>query len=175
VSFIISCDNYLASRTGRYEWRSIRYHKALDWLKAAGLHDCHTLFDVGAGWTEFDYALRTYGGSKCRYIPVDGGIDGTNLELWTPPRMADWFVCLEVLEHLENPFQRLERMEDSVERGGGILLSTPNPATTDVLGMDPTHKTPIWDTELMHRGYQVEAVSFYGQPKDSLFATWRKA
>lgn len=175
MNFIVTCDNYLASRTGKYEWRSVRYHKTLDWLKAAGLHDCHTLMDVGAGWTEFDYALRTYANSRCRYIPVDGGIDGTNLETWIPPRQADWFVALEIIEHLENPWRLLDELEESCIRGGGIVISTPNPDTTDVLGMDRTHKTPIKAQELAMRGYDVFHTSFYGKEEDSLFATWRKA
>lgn len=165
---IASCDGYLAARTGKYEWRRIRYAAALRAMERNGLSHESTVFDVGAGWTEFDYLLRTEGNSRCRYIPVDGCIDGVNLEHWTPPRHADFFVALELIEHLLDPFRLLNEMISACS--GAVIVSTPNPLTTDVLGMDETHKTPIFPNDLVEHGFSVEVASFYGQPEDSLFA-----
>lgn len=179
-----SCDAYLGARTGKYEWRRIRYRAALlamqatgatwderSWRMDVGLKDEDTVVDVGAGWTEFDYCLRTEGHWRGRYIPVDGCVDGTDLEEWTPPRPAEWFVALELLEHLEDPGRLVRAMQAKATKG--IIVSTPNPMTTDVLGMDPTHKTEIHQRMLREWGFQhVLKKSFYGGKKDSLFALW---
>jgi hypothetical protein len=55
------------------------------------------------GRTELDVCLRTDHGWRGRYVPVDAWYDGVDLEDWTPPREADWFTGLEVLEHLKDP------------------------------------------------------------------------
>lgn len=165
-----SCDAYLGSRTGRYEWRSVRYRAALAAFSTIGLTDDSTVVDVGAGWTELDYCLRVDGRWRGRYIPVDGSIDGGDLERWSPPRAAEWFVALELLEHLYDPERLVKALQQSALKG--IVISTPNPATTDVLGMDPTHHTAIHSSMLMDWGFQYHSASFYGQPCDSLFAVW---
>lgn len=137
-------------------------------MKMHGLDDTMTVIDVGAGWTEFDYTLRAEYGWKGRYIPIDGGIDGTDLERWWPSRYVDWVVGLEIIEHMEDPQHLLDAMYHAATRG--VVLSTPNPRTTDVLGMDSTHKTPIEASWLRSQGLHVQEASFYGQPADSLFA-----
>lgn len=167
---IEEADNYLGKRSGCYEYRRVRYIAAVDLMKWAGLSDSQTIYDIGAGWTEFDYCLRVDGKFKGRYIPVDGGIDGTNLEEWIPPRRADWFVALELIEHLNDPGRLLFEMIDLADKG--VILSTPNPYTTDVLGMDDTHKTIVWPQYLQNMGFEVKSRSFYGKPNDSLFAYW---
>lgn len=184
-AFISSCDSYLEARTGKYEWRRVRYKaalKAIQWPQGGmmvgsippgavqGLSDDDTVFDIGAGWTEFDYCLRVDGASRCRYIPIDGCIDGVDLETWTPLRTAEWFVALELVEHLDNPERLIRTMQDAATKG--VVLSTPNPETTDVLGMDPTHKTEIHRELLFSLGFNVYRKNFYGGTDDSLFAVW---
>jgi len=179
-----NCDNYMHERTGKYEYRRIRYARAGDWVignamsQGQQIHDM-TIFDIGAGMTEFDYWLRTEQDWRGRYIPIDGGIGGDahNLEVWTPPREAHYFVALEILEHLDN-WERLVRvMQDHAKIG--IVISTPNPRTTDVLGMDPTHKTEVHAEALRDLGFWVEEDTFYGgvfsngEP-DSLFGVWTR-
>lgn len=168
MTHLAACDDYLAARTGKYEWRAIRYRAAADLMMTIGLDDSMTVMDIGAGWTEFDYCLRAEYDWKGRYIPVDGGIDGTDLEKWTPSRTVDWMVGLEIIEHLDNPGRLLDHMWSFSMIG--VVLSTPNPRTTDVLGMDPTHKTAISPFWLQRKGFTVREASFYGQPCDSLFA-----
>lgn len=165
-----TCDAYLGSRTGKYEWRAQRYRAALDAITENGLTDDDTLFDIGAGWTEFDYCLRAEYNSRCRYIPVDGAIDGTDLQEWTPPRKAEWFVALELLEHLDYPGYLIERMQAKATKG--IVISTPNPRTTDVLSMDPTHKVECHAWWLEAWGFTATESSFYGQPNDSILGVW---
>lgn len=168
TDLISACDDYLGARTGKYEWRRVRYSAAIEKMLSLGLSDDDTLIDVGAGWTEFDYCLRAEYGWRGRYIPIDGGIDGTDIETWVPPRSVDWFVALEIIEHLDDPFRLVRTMTQHARRG--VVMSTPNPRTTDVLGMDPTHKTPVEMRDLVLSGFSVEERSFYGQPDDSLFA-----
>lgn len=165
-----TCDGYLASRTGRYEWRAQRYRAAMKAMQELGLSHNSTVVDVGAGWTEFDYTLRAEGGYRCRYWPVDGCFDGTNLEKWVPPRKADFFVALELIEHLVDPWRFLAELQAKAQVA--VIVSTPNPLTTDVLGMDATHKTEIMPAHLEGEGFEVTINSFYGQPEDSLFGVW---
>lgn len=171
VEHIRKCDDYLNARTGKYEWREIRYKAALQVLKKLGLDNDCTVCDIGAGWTEFDFTLRTKGHSRCRYIPIDGCIDGVDLEQWRPPRQVEFFVALELLEHLEDPGRLVTAMQAKCSRA--IVVSTPNPSTTDVLAMDATHRTPITDSTLYEWGFNVRTKSFYGQPQDSLLGVWQ--
>lgn len=172
---IENCDNYLAERTGKYEQRAIRYRHAIQAMIAAGLDDTMTIMDVGAGWTEFDYCLRVEFGWRGRYIPIDGGIDGTDIETWDPPREVDWVVALEILEHIYTPYSQTKKLQEKARKG--MVFSTPNPRTTDVLGMDSTHVICI-DANLMRTsGFKVTEETFYGgrfsngEP-DSLFGIW---
>lgn len=188
-------DEYLAARTGTYAQRCVRYDAALGAMYEVGLFDISTVVDVGSGWGEFGARLHRgrsaeghhvgYSGgvwwqedvaaipsSRARYVPVDACIDGVDLERWTPPRDADWFVCLEVLEHLRDPIRLIDEMVARATRG--VVVSTPNPATTDVLGMDSTHRYPISQDILESCGFEVEPRSFCGQPDDSLFGVWTR-
>lgn len=165
---VADCDEYLNARTGKYEWRAIRYRAAATTMIMNGLTNDDTIMDIGAGWTEFDYCLRKEFDWRGRYIPIDGGIDGTDLEDWHPARLVEWMVGLEIIEHMEDPDVLLSRMWVSATKG--VVLSTPNPRTTDVLGMDDTHKSEIHASWLKERGFEVYEASFYGQPADSLFA-----
>lgn len=176
---IRSADQYLDSRTGCYEWRCERYDAAITFLYDAGLTDEHTVVDVGAGWTEFDHRLRAshptipngyHDGWRGRYIPVDACIDGTDLDRWNPPREAEFFVALEVVEHLIQPWRLLCALKRHATKG--VVISTPNPETTNVLGMDSTHRTAVPAYSLEAFGFHVETRSFYGKPDDSLFAWW---
>jgi hypothetical protein len=54
IPTVDNCDEYMASRTGCYEYRAVRYRKTARWLKKNGLDDTMTIVDVGAGFTEFD-------------------------------------------------------------------------------------------------------------------------
>lgn len=177
VPTIANCDNYMDERTGKYEYRAVRYRHAIDLMYSEGLNDSMTIFDVGAGMTEFDYTLRAEYGWRGRYIPIDGGIDGTDLNQWTPPREAHWFVALELVEHLNNWRGLVEKMLSNASQG--VVLSTPNPRTTDVIGMDPTHVVEVHPWELEAYGFRVSEETFYGgvfsngEP-DSLFARWTR-
>jgi hypothetical protein len=165
-------EEYLRSRTGCYDYRAVRYNAAVSRMVDMGLDDDSLVVDVGAGWTELDFCLRTDWGWRGRYYPVDGMLDGTDLESWVPPRRADFFVALEILEHLRSPGTLLENLIANANRG--VVVSVPNPRTTDVLGMDRTHVTVVREEMLCAHGLTVEEHSFYGKPRDSLFG-WRSA
>lgn len=167
---IAQCEAYLLSRTGTYEQRSVRYARAIGALFSFGLSDESLVVDVGAGWTELDYMLRTGFNWRGRYWPLDCAIDGTDLNAWEPGRDVDFFVCLEILEHLRNPTRLLLSLMSRARRA--IVCSVPNPSTTDVLGMDPTHVTKVGPDLFRALGFSVQEVSFYGRPADSLFAVW---
>lgn len=173
-----NCDHYMAEREGKYEYRAIRYRAAIDAMIAEGLDDSMTVVDLGAGMTEFDYCLRREYNWRGRYIPVDGGIDGTDIRTWTP-RSAHWFVALEILEHLENWVEVTQRMQKAATCG--LVISTPNPYTVDVLAMDPTHVVGIEPMALENLGFHVDNKRFYGGTygesafgNDALMGVWTK-
>lgn len=178
VPTIANCDNYMDERTGKYEYRAVRYRKAIDAMYERGLDNSMTIMDIGAGMTEFDYTLRAEYGWRGRYIPIDGGIDGTDINIWKPARKVHWIVALELLEHLNNPYTKLGEWRQASTQG--VVISTPNPETTDVLGMDPTHVCEIHANDLRTMGgMEVSEETFYGgiwsngRP-DSLFGVWTR-
>lgn len=170
-----ACDEYMFSRTGKYDYRAIRYRAACEILFAQGLSNDDTVTDIGAGWTEFDYCLRKEYDWRGRYIPIDAGIDGTDLNNWTPKRFTSFYVALEIIEHLHNPEAALSKMIET--SGKGVVVSVPNPRTVDVLGIDDTHFSVVTQGMLKNAGFTVEERLFYGgvfsdgEP-DALFA-WR--
>lgn len=169
------CDSYLAQREGCYEYRAVRYRMAARKMVQLGLDDTCTVADIGAGWTELDFCLRAEFGWRGRYIPVDGGIDGTDLETWTPPRTVDFTVGLEVIEHIHDWRRLLLMMAGASTRG--VLVSTPDPDKVDTFAIDPTHVAAIRADDLAGLGMTTRRVTLYGGVwsgggTDALFA-WR--
>lgn len=172
-----NCDHYMSEREGKYEYRAIRYRAAIDHLYAMGLDDSMTVVDVGAGMTEFDYCLRAEYNWRGRYIPVDGGIDGTDIRTWTP-RGAHFFVALEIYEHMTEWREVNARMQAAASRG--IVISTPWNAACDVIAMDPTHVVEVSANDLHEEGFVVERHNFYGgtygelEGMDALMGVWQR-
>ncbi len=172
-----SCDTYLNSRTGKYEYRAVRYRKAVEWLKRHGLTDDDTLVDIGAGWTELDYCLRKEYDWRGRYIPIDGGISNLDLNSWVPERQVEWFVGLEILEHLTEPERLVNVLQNSTVKGG--VVSVPDPAKVDVFALDSTHVTEVHETDLREWGFEVTSEQLYGGvfsegANDALMGWWLK-
>lgn len=175
MTTIAEHDEYLDERTGCYAYRAVRYSAAGTALHLAGLDHDHTVYDIGAGMTELDYHLRVALSWRGRYVPVDGSIDGTDLETWEPPRDVDYTVALELLEHLDDPGRLIAQLQAHTKRR--IVVSVPNPRTVDVLGIDRTHRTVVTREFLESYGFKVTEETFYGgvfsngEP-DSLFGIW---
>lgn len=187
---IAAADQYLSERVATYEQRCHRFDCTLEAMHGLGLRDTDVVFDIGAGDGHFGVRMHTgvacrpyllpsrdcvkgcIPRSRARYVPVDACIDGVDLDEWTPLRRADFFVMLEVLEHLHDPSRLLNEVVSRADVG--VLISTPNPETTDVLGMDATHVTPITRDMLECQGFHVEVASFYSKPEDSLFAVFSR-
>jgi trans-aconitate methyltransferase len=174
-----AADAYLNARVATYEQRCQRFDVALEAMHAHGLTDTDTVVDVGAGHGHFGVRLHTgRNGSapipscRARYVPVDAALDGTDLDDWTPPRPASWFVALEILEHLYDPARLIAEMADHATKG--VVVSTPNPRTVDVLACDSTHVTAITAEILEAAGFVVSGAEFYGRHDDSLFAVMAK-
>lgn len=169
---IENCEAYLRARTGNYGQRSERYLQASRELRGMGLNDDHLLCDVGAGWTEFDYHLRTRWGWRGRYWPVDCAIDGTDLNEWMPPRRCDFMVGLEIAEHMRNPAHLLLKLINNADEG--VVVTVPNPRVVDVLEIDGDHKSVVTQQMLEEIGFDVMERSCYGKPNDALLGMWRR-
>lgn len=162
---------YLGERTGTYEFRCRRYRAVANSLLLAGIQDNDLIYDVGAGMCEFGrYMYQTLNWSG-QYVAVDGAIDGTDLETWSPADTAHAFVCIEVIEHLQDPARLLAEFEQKATKVA--VVTTPNAETVDVLGMDRTHVSPIRQAMLRARGWYTEAVSLFNRPEDTIIGVWR--
>jgi len=168
-------DSYLADRSGIYDYRAVRYRAAGEFLTKGGIDSNSTIYDIGAGWTELDYCLRTEFDWRGRYIPVDGGISEVDLNNWIPERKVEFSVALEIIEHLYDPIRLVLDLQRFSSKG--VVISVPNPRTVDVLGIDETHVTEVTREMLEDIGFDVVEKTFYGGvfsngEADALFATW---
>ncbi|MFF0250131.1 class I SAM-dependent methyltransferase [Streptosporangium sandarakinum] len=166
------CEEYIHRPRTPYLARKARYDAACHLLFKARISNDDILADVGAGMAELDVCLRVDYGWRGRYVPVDGWLDGTDLETWTPPRSFDWFACLEVLEHLRDPERLVTAMQARATRG--LVITTPNPEVWDVLSMDPTHITPISRDMLHDWGFATTLHTFYGKYQDGIAGLWTR-
>lgn len=165
-----SCQAYIGSRRSSYEFRCIRYEGVLDQLRILGLSDLDTITDVGAGDGEFGKYLRECGWSGV-YRPVDGLIDGTDLNLWTPQTRSDFMVSIEVVEHLKEPMRLLKTLDLFTDKG--VVVTTPNPAVVNVYAMDQTHINAVSAEDFYRAGYKVHPQIFFVEREDSLLA-WKQ-
>lgn len=158
-------NEYLDLRCGTFEFRCRRYSAVHAVMADNGLGRYDTIVDVGAGRQEFKKFLRSTGW-RGEYTPIDGSIDGTNLETWEPPEPRDWFVAIEVMEHLCDPWRLVHAMHAKSHRG--IVVTTPNPLTVNVLAMDSTHVTPVYPIEFMDNGYGHSIRQLFNTRGDSI-------
>ncbi len=92
------CTSYLNARTGTYDFRCQRYDSVINVMLDLGFAPDDLVVDLGAGQCEFNHRMHERG-LKARYLPIDGAIDGTDLESWVPPQAlaGDFFVLIEIL------------------------------------------------------------------------------
>ncbi|WP_440100006.1 hypothetical protein [Streptosporangium sp. H16] len=166
------CEEYIHRPRTPYRARKPRYDAAADRLFSARISNRDILVDVGAGGTELDVCLRVDYGWRGRYVPIDGWLDGVDLETWQPPRTFHWFACLEVLEHLHDPGRLVKALQDNATCG--LVITTPNPEVWDVLSMDPTHLTPISQDMLKAWGFETTLHTFYGKYQDGITGMWTR-
>ncbi len=161
---------YLDARTGKYSWRCQRYDGVIEKLYMMGLRNGDSVVDIGAGREEFHKRLQEWGWEG-NYIPLDASIDGIDLNEWSTTEPADFFVAIEFLEHIHNPFRLMQEIVANARKG--VAATTPNPKTTDVLGMDATHVIAINTWDFAQYDWNRAIRSFYGQPDDSILA-WKQ-
>jgi hypothetical protein len=165
--------DYMNTRRGDFEFRSrTRYAAVAKALFASGLKDGDLIVDVGAGTCQFDHHLRTVEGWQGRYLGVDAVLDGTDLNVWQPMMKADFFVCIEVLEHLVNPERMMRLMTTYADKG--VVCTTPNPDAVDVISCDPTHISVVPSQIFTDHGFVPMARSFFGVIDDTIVAVYRR-
>ena len=167
ISVLTSCHHYLSQRRSTYEFRSIRYEAVYNQLKELGLKNGDSIVDVGAGDQEFLRYLEEQDWTG-DYTPVDGLIDGTDLNLWVPDKKADYFVCIEVVEHLYKPLEMLYTLDLFALKGA--VVTTPNPTVVDVYAMDSTHISEVSAMDFCRQGWKAVPQIFFFEPEDSLMA-----
>lgn len=163
------CNTYLSKRTGTYAFRTRRYDAVYDALCNLGVVEHDVVYDLGAGMCELDRRMREHA-LHLRYVPVDGCIDGTDLNYWMPPA-ADAFVLVEVIEHLPSAYLLLCRLKRQARKG--IVITTPNADRVDVLAMDETHVRSFTAADLRAEDFEVEARQLFNDFDDTLIGAWR--
>lgn len=161
---------YLGERTGTYEYRTLRYAAVADVLENLGLAVGDMVVDVGAGMCDFDRYLRTTRNFDGRYVPVDGAIDGVDLNEYQPHIQSEFYTAIETLEHLVRPFGLLDDLMKLATKG--VVITTPNPVVwgSQFYKMDSTHISPInrWNFEAL--GWETATYQCFGRNGDTIVA-----
>ena len=93
------------------------------------------LLDAGAGQgflsqefknNGFDVFAADFDTEKFKIHSIECKKVDLNKDLPYPNSFFDYIVCLEVIEHLENPYHLIREFNRIVKRGGKIIISTPN-------------------------------------------------
>lgn len=173
--------NYLIETPtyGTYLERTPEYEVVTTMLSTLGLKDDDLIVDVGAGSCDMDHYLRTAAGWRGKYLPIDGATHGIDFNVkhpyeYLPSSKADFYVCIETLEHLYNPETLVKFMQMRATRG--IVVSTPNAESVDVIAVDSTHVYPIYPHDLEGWGFTVLKYNFCGrgteEEPDTLIGIW---
>jgi hypothetical protein len=142
----------------------------IDVLRSMGMRSADTIADVGSGRMEFAKRLREVG-HEGMYVPIDGSIDGVDLNTWNPPDKVDWAVSIETVEHLHDPARMMARLK--VMARFGAVITTPNAETVDVLAMDPTHLVALTRQDVAEMsGFVTEVGSLFTDVDDTIIAWW---
>lgn len=182
AAFKAQCKQYLAERRSSYDFRCRRYDRVIRYLETAmgfKAKEKPSIVDVGAGTQDFKRRMGDWvhnpletGHWYGKYIPIDGSIDGTDLNYWVPTLKADYYVCIEVLEHLHNPFRLMDEMVRCAKKG--VIITTPNSDVVDTLSIDSTHVTPLYAFHFEMRGWKTQIHQLFGNPNDSIVAWFTK-
>ena len=161
-----TCREYIGNRYSTYEFRSIRYEAVLESLRLLGMSDEDSITDVGGADGEFGRYLKENGHTGA-YSVIDGMIDGTDLNRWTPEAgSSDFVVSIEVVEHLECPQTFLKTLDCASRKG--VVVTTPNPHVVDVKAMDATHISPTYPADFYSVGFRVYPAILFFENGDSL-------
>ena len=117
----------------------IRYENILSWIE---LDSKKTIIELGCKYAELKKLLNRRG-DKFIYMGIDidehtlQNIDDYNSKdfichdinkgIPIENNSADYIICMEVLEHLENATYFLEESKRILKKNGNIIISVPNP------------------------------------------------
>lgn len=106
-------------------------------LRGHGLQRYHSILDYGCGNGVLVSFLRERGYSKVRgfdpYTPGFSDVTGLT-QGW------DWILCQDVLEHVEDPCELIDKLVQFVVPGGFIFIGTPRAESLNLKDPEPyTH------------------------------------
>jgi SAM-dependent methyltransferase len=110
-----------------------RYSWAVDMVRELQARNpaIQTILDIGAGDERLRVEIERLGLKYYSFdlFPQNDRVRKWNIEEPYPyTEKADAVIFLEVIEHLTNPGLCLKNVADVINKGGHLILSTPNPA-----------------------------------------------
>lgn len=167
-TYVRTCPSY-----GTQQDRVPEYELAWDVMRRGNVTDYDLIVDIGCGDQGLDLYLRRLAGFCGQYLGIDGSIQGIDFsDYYIPDHRADWFVCLEVIEHVKHPIPMLRHMLRRADKG--VIITTPNPDVVDVLAVDPTHVSPVSIDMLESQGMDCSTYTLNpGRGEGDTILAWR--
>jgi hypothetical protein len=148
---------------GTMHQRAPEYEAIYHELQKFGFKDGDRVLDLGAADCDLDHFLRAQGWIGV-YCPVDLIIDGTDLNDYVVPNGYDFIVLEQVIEHLTDWEDMLDRCEAT---GAVVIIATPNGQVVpdhdkhDMMGQ-MKHVAWITPEQIEGLGYAVTLKEFTG-------------
>lgn len=113
-----------------------RFSWAIQTIEHLRLENTHirTVFDVGSGNESLRHSIKSMGLDYQSFdlFPQNENVRKWNVEESFPyTGTADVIVCLEIVEHLNNPWLGMGNIAAVLPPGGFLIMTTPNPSWSE--------------------------------------------
>ena len=152
-----------------YESRRALFHQIAYELFDMGLSDRDRIVEVGATDGDFDFFLRAEEEWRGLYVPLGAPVDSTSFDDWASSIEADFFVSINLLERISQPFTLMALMAIRARKGVVAVVLNPEPLTEGKI------VTPISSDDFAIHGWDARVLSLGGREKDSIIATYHEA
>jgi SAM-dependent methyltransferase len=129
---------------------TVLYGKILHQFQQSGMTKDHSFLDYGCANGLFVEFLRQQGFAHCDGYDPYGDKDGYGNPAPLQRGNFDYILLQDVIEHVDDPYELLSKLDHLLAPGGHILIGTPNASQID---LDP-RKSPTYKHEI-HAPYHL--------------------